>query len=78
MTQENHEDLIGLVKEASCTEDDGDAVQSSVHAFPGGLRSVASYSYSILHIYIYRLGLLTDGDTPKNKHVCLLAVSLVS
>ena len=45
MTQENHEDLIGLVKEASCTEDDGDGVYDSVHAFPGGLISGGSYFY---------------------------------
>ena len=33
MTQENHKDLIGLVKEASRTEDDGYGMEDSVHAF---------------------------------------------
>ena len=33
MAQENHKDLIGLVKEASRTEDDGDGMEDSVHAF---------------------------------------------
>ena len=64
MTQENHKDLIGLVKEASRTEDDGEGMEYSVHAQECGL--------------ILLLGLLADGDTPNNKHACLLAVSLLS
>ena len=68
MTQENHKDLKGLVKEASRTQDDGDGVNNSVHAF---LEVAGECGLILLS------GPKYDGDTPKIKHACLFDVSLL-